>query len=319
MQNRESRPTWLMTILLLLPLGTYGSLGTCAESTCRGETPCAPNANQPPTVDSEATREASDLDVSQEAIREAFARSSDGWSVDEVLIHDERRQKFLAIAFERTRCQDERTILEALIKLRKAGKLQIKSSQQNREDVSDAMPAAEIAARIMQDQQQVLIDQILVDPAHRLEFDRIAISILPEESTYRLRKAALRLRKSRQLTPELTLRVVDWKRSVIELSVTEAMADFQQIPKQAGIYIFRDRTGYLYVGQSNNLRERLSKHLVHSDRASLGDYLQEHATSEIQLELHVFEKGSPAQETWIREAYESELIRSRRPRLNLSP
>ena len=86
-----------------------------------------------------------------------------------------------------------------------------------------------------------------------------------------------------------------------------------------GVYIFRDSTGYLYIGQSNNLRTRLTKHLSGSDRKALAKYLGEQDLDRITLEMHVFGPGSPALSTTAREAYESELIRSRKPRLNLAP
>jgi predicted GIY-YIG superfamily endonuclease len=254
-----------------------------------------------------------------ELIRQAFRNTHDGWSVDEVLLEDGRRQRFLEQAYRLTACEDEQEVLEALIQLRKSGNLQVRTSRRSHEDVSDAIPAGEIAARRMQDEHQALIDQILVNPERRAQFDQLGLSIMPNETPYRLRKAALRLRKTRELTPELTLRVADWKRNIVEMSVEEARQDLARIPKQAGIYLFLDATGYLYIGQSNNLRERLGKHLLDSDRKSLTQYLSEHSEQPIRLELHVFESSSPAQETRIREAYESELIRSRKPRLNIAP
>jgi excinuclease UvrABC nuclease subunit len=103
------------------------------------------------------------------------------------------------------------------------------------------------------------------------------------------------------------------------MSVEEAKKRIELIPKRPGIYIFRDSTGFLYIGQSNNLRERLTKHLAESDRKNLSDYLLKNAANDLMLEMHVFREGSPAEQTNVREAYESELIRSRKPRLNLSP
>ncbi len=86
-----------------------------------------------------------------------------------------------------------------------------------------------------------------------------------------------------------------------------------------GIYIFRDETGFLYIGQSQNLQQRLAKHFEDSDRKNLTKYLSENSNGAIVVELHIFEEGSPAEKLSIREAYESELIRSRKPRLNIAP
>lgn len=268
---------------------------------------------------------AAGMPVDAEGIRRAFQQTHDGWSCDEVLMEDTRRESFLRVAREATGVHDERTLLEALMKLRKSGKLQVRTTRRAEDErraedgSSEVMPAAEIAARWMEDQYGALVDQVLVDPELRKRFDEKGLSIEPDATPYLLRKGAMRLRKSRRLVPELTLRVVDWKREIVEWSVEEARTRSVELPNVPGVYLFRDETGYLYIGQSNRLRERLVQHLGDSDRKSLSEYLLEHATSPIRLELHVFGEDSPARETRIREAYESELIRSRKPRLNLAP
>jgi predicted GIY-YIG superfamily endonuclease len=250
---------------------------------------------------------------------EAFRATHEGWSLDEVLLDDERRQR-LIVYVHRTHSElNEKFILEQLVRLRKSGKLVVKTTEREITDYGHAIPAAEIAVRQLYDQTQQAFDQILVDPDLRQRFDELAHAIDPESSAYVLRKAALKLRKSRQLRPELVVRVTDWDREIIEMTVKEAQASFERLPSRPGIYIFRDATGYLYIGQSNNLRERLSKHLVDSDRRSLASYLSENSKEALTLELHVFNKGSPAEATIVREAYESDLIRTRKPRLNLSP
>ncbi|MEL6895715.1 MAG: GIY-YIG nuclease family protein, partial [Planctomycetota bacterium] len=160
------------------------------------------------------------------------------------------------------------------------------------------------------------------------------------------RRAMLRLRKTRALKPELVLRVANWERKVVTLSLSQAVADLfassdsaknearqERIPRLPGIYLFRDSTGYLYIGEAANLRTRLTTHLTESDRPGLADYLgrvgglnqdrEESLTGvkrqQISVELHIFAKDSPAKKVAIRRAYESELIRSRRPTLNVRP
>ena len=105
------------------------------------------------------------------------------------------------------------------------------------------------------------------------------------------------------LKPELVLRI----------------AEPTKIPKGPGIYIFRDKTGYLYVGESLNLRSRLEKHLDESDRQSLAMYLRMHGVQDTTIEIHAFPKDSRARKVTVRRAYESELIASRKPRFNLRP
>jgi len=65
------------------------------------------------------------------------------------------------------------------------------------------------------------------------------------------------------------------------------------------------------------LRNRLKTHLDESDRKSLANYLKEKGVESITIEIHSFDPQSRAKELRVRRAYESELIRSRKPRFNI--
>jgi len=260
--------------------------------------------------------------ISDDAIRTAFANASDGWSVDELLLRDELRDAFVTACREQTTVESslvERDFFERLLHLRKSGKLGVKATKRANTDSDQWLPVAEIASRTMVDRFDVNIDQWLVAPKLLAEFDTIADKIVPDCDRYEVRKAAMKLRKSRRLQPELLARVTDWKREIRTLSVDEATKNLSGMPSQPGVYIFRDKTGYLYIGQSNNLKTRLTKHLDQSDRKSLCRYLSENRPEDMTIELHIFEAGSPAEQTVVREAYESDLIRTRKPRLNVAP
>jgi predicted GIY-YIG superfamily endonuclease len=170
----------------------------------------------------------------------------------------------------------------------------------------------------MHDAHGVSPDQWLVDPELLREFDKMGLSIANTENTYLLRKAALKLRKSRSLRPELLQRVTDWDLEIETHSLGELKEKLATISESPGVYIFRDNTGYLYIGQASDLRKRLKTHLTESDRKALSTYLESEKET-VTVELHVFGPHSPARKTIVREAYESELIRSRKPRLNLAP
>ncbi len=258
-----------------------------------------------------------------EDIASAFLESCNGWSVDEVLLDDGRRKAFVDACRAQSHLQSdailEKDLFERLIQIRKAGRLNVKATQRANSDVDDWLSVAEIASRWMQDRFQANIDQWLVSPELLAEFDAAVEKIVPDADRYASRKAAMKLRKSRQLQPELLMRVTDWKREIQTFTVEHAATHLASLPTNTGIYIFRDKTGFLYIGQSNNLRVRLTKHLDKSDRKSLGKYLESASKDEITIELHVFAPDSPAAKTLVREAYESELIRTRKPRLNIAP
>jgi hypothetical protein len=170
----------------------------------------------------------------------------------------------------------------------------------------------------MEDRYGLTVDRLFCDPSRRSEFDVVAQGITPGIDTYVLRKAALGLRKRRRLQPELIKRVTDWGREVVVHAADELWDDPELLPLSPGIYLFLDRSGYLYIGESENLRKRVAKHLDHSDRKALAHYFWEVGTQDLQVELHVFRADSDARRQSCRRAYESELIRSRRPRFNLS-
>ena len=275
----------------------------------------SPPVGQPPQETNERIADAT--------ILEAFKSAHDGWSVDELLIQDALRTNFLnafrsSSSLEPTAVHDKQ-LLERLIQLRQAGKLPVKSTKRNHSESSTWLPVAEIASRQMMDRFRANVDQWLADPTLLGKFDAAVQTIAPESKPEEVRRAALRLRKSRRLKPELMARVVDWKREIISMSVEQATEHLNELPQNAGIYIFSDKTGFLYIGQSNNLRTRLSKHLDQSDRKSLFEYLRANSQDQITLELHVFTKDSPANDTSAREAYESDLIRTRHPRFNVAP
>lgn len=255
----------------------------------------------------------------EKIVVKAFEKSAEGWSVDEVMLHDQRRHKFVDSCKLAGADADETLLFETLLRVRKGGRLKIRSTERERTSLEDFTIAAEIAARRMADEKKVHFDQILCDPELLKAFDELAIELSPNTDAYLLRKAALRLRKSRQLQPELVIQASDWKVNISEYTFDELTSHLPETTTRPGIYIFRDATGYLYIGQSNNLRDRLTHHLKESDRDQLRNYMLEHGGTELTIELHEFAEGSPGEKLASRRAYESELIRSRKPRLNLAP
>ncbi len=159
----------------------------------------------------------------------------------------------------------------------------------------------------------------MATPERRAEFNAAAKAIDSEVELYRVRKAAFKLRKTRKLRPELITRIADWGREISTHSVKQLKDDPKLVKPHPGIYIFRDKTGYLYIGQTDNLQERLKSHLDESHSKSLSNYLNTQEVNGITIEVHSFAPDSRAKETMIRRAYESELIASRKPRFNIQP
>jgi GIY-YIG catalytic domain len=174
-----------------------------------------------------------------------------------------------------------------------------------------------LAARQMEDKYSLTIDRVFCHPQYRREFDEITAGIAPGVSNYLLRKAAFKLRKTRKLQPELIKRVADWGRKVESYPADQLIENLELIPRTPGVYIFSDRSGYLYIGEADSLRVRIAKHLDHSDRKALAHYFWEIGTKDLLVEFHGFDPDSEGKWTPNRRAYESALIRSRRPRFNI--
>ncbi|MEM8733470.1 MAG: nucleotide excision repair endonuclease [Planctomycetota bacterium] len=339
-RNRRSSPSILVvTLVSLATLSLPGSYTSVSHAASPGD----PTGRRPTFPTPSKSTEG--------VVTAAFSATHDGWSSDEVLLQDDLRTNFVAAchgdAAEITAESADR-YCHALIHLRKRGGILAKATRRAPrpeippQDAEQIDTVAEIAARRIHDEFLSHTDAILVDTVVRGRFNEIASELLQRyqeqddkradqkietKSTdvlYLVRKSALRLRKTRKLQPELLARVTDWKRSLAEFEVQDLSSRLSEIPEKPGIYIFRDATGFLYIGQAANLRSRLRSHLADSDRVALADYLLRAAESRgsantISLELHIFESGSPGESLPIRRAYESELIRTRQPRLNIQP
>jgi predicted GIY-YIG superfamily endonuclease len=270
------------------------------------------------------TPESKVADPSQlkQVVQAAFAAAHDGYSADEVLLDDKLQAAFQSQCRERLPGAEPERCNWTLLNLRKAGGLEIKATK-SREvaegELETLRHVAEIAARAVQDQHRTSIDRVMASPEWKADFDAAAEKISPEVDAYLIRRAAFQLRKTRQLQPELITRLADWGREVRTYSVEELRANPDLAPDQPGIYLFRDASGYLYIGEAADLKKRLGQHLDQSDRQSLANYLKELKSDSVTIELHTFAPDSRIKELSVRRAYESELIRSRNPRFNIRP
>jgi len=254
-------------------------------------------------------------------VSEAFVATHQGFSSDEVILQTELNKSFITACHDRLPDTDTAEFNWTLINLRKAGKLPAITSRRKKN--SNASPEArhigEICARVVMDRNGVSIDRVMTHPKLREQFDSSARKMSAGVDLYQARKAAFRLRKTRKLKPELITRIADWGREVTEYRADQLAKDTEVLPESPGIYLFRDASGYLYIGEAINLRKRLAQHLDESDRKALGNYLVEQGSEGIIVEVHTFAKGARIKEIGVRRAYESELIRSREPRFNVRP
>ncbi len=254
----------------------------------------------------------------RDVVRQSFFATHVGHGTDDVVIDDNLNTAFIAACLRECPSASAFALNWQLYNLRKQppgiGKV---ATVRRRDNHDDSIHASEIAARHMEDRHGMTIDQVLCNPVTRREFDAIAQQIAPGVSTYLLRKAALKLRKNRQLKPELIKRVADWGTTVLTYPAEHLRENPDLIPRLPGIYIFRDNTGYLYIGEASNLRGRVEKHLDHSDRKAVAHYFWDNGIKGLLVEMHAFPRDSDGNRATPRKAYEADLIRSRKPRLNI--
>jgi len=243
----------------------------------------------------------------------AFDTAADGYSADRVIADPELNQCFIAECRRLGLHEPIATLNRALLNLRKTGGLagRPRSKRTHFHDEDDYRFAAEIAVRFIERRDGISLDAIICDPEKVAEFDEVSARIVPGYSPLRYRWAALNLRKTRQLKPEVAGRIAP-SVDVVNVGIDAIVPD--ELPVSQGLYLFIAAEQLLYVGETENLRKRLKKHLEHSDNKGLARWIWEYGTKSLHLEMHVLPDGT---ETRVRRALELELIRSRQPVFNV--
>lgn len=246
-------------------------------------------------------------------IRQAFEVVHDGYSADRVVADPERNEKFLAACRSLGLDEKPQVLNSCLLNARKASFLSgISTSRRtNFADQDEYQFASEIAARFLEHRSQVTLDQILSDPTLAAEFDKLASQIAPGFSSLKYRWAALCLRKTKRLKPELLAHVI--MPTAMNVGRVDEV-ELDKLPSEQGIYIFFTSNETLYVGEGENLKARIKRHLEHSDIRAVAHHFWQHGTSEVFLELRVLPTSTT---TRVRRALEAELISSRRANFNI--
>jgi hypothetical protein len=195
------------------------------------------------------------------AIIEALDTASDGYSSDRVVADPELNRRFISECRLRGLEDPAEDLNRALLNLRKAGgltgRLRAKRTHFHNED--EYRFASEIATRFLERRDGISLDSIICNPHKVSEFDEVAARIVPGYSPLQYRWAALGLRKKKKLAPEITGRIVP-PEDIINIPINEIVPD--ELPVSQGIYLFISSDQLLYVGETENLRKRLKKHLV---------------------------------------------------------
>lgn len=242
----------------------------------------------------------------------AFTETHDGCAADRVVADPELNARFIEACRHHGSQAAPLDLNWALLNIRKKGGRLPKTTRRTTfRDEADYAFASEMAIRSIELKYQTTLDRVLCDPERAVEFDGVATMIAPGYTPLQYRWAALCLRKTNRLKPELLSRVI-----LPELHGPFAVNDVDplQFPNEQGVYVLSSREKVLYVGEAINLRVRLRKHLDHSDNKRLARYIWECGTDDLLLEYQVLPRKT---RTAVRKALELELIRSRRAEFNV--
>lgn len=245
-------------------------------------------------------------------IKQAFQAVCSGYSPDRVVADPDLNQAFLETCRQLGLKGTAVSLNRALLNLRKQGGLRgLKSKPSTFPNMEQYRFASEMAVRFMERRDAVSLDDIICDPVQAIEFDALAARLAPGYKPVEYRWAALNLRKAKHLKPEILSRVVE-PSGIKNFGIVGL--ELNQVDSLPGLYIFYTRSGVLYIGEAENLNNRIRKHLDHSDNKGLARWLWEQGSEELFLEIQLLPMEVS---TRVRKALEMELIRSRNPTFNV--
>ncbi len=270
----------------------------------------SPDRETQPLMESESSG-----GIDRDVIRRAYLAVRDGYSADRVVADPVLNDRFINACRARNLTNLAEELNASLLNARKGGHLAgcARSRRTSFSDEDDYAFASEIAIRFLERRDGVTLDRVICSPQRATEFDQFAERIAPGYPSLQYRWAALNLRKRKALTPEQLSRVLP--SDDVMLTPAEGLV-IETVPMTQGLYLFTDSDSQqtLYVGETSNLRKRLSKHLEHSDNQGLARWIWEHGTGDIWVEYHVLPSSTSKK---ARKALEYELIQSRRPEFNV--
>ncbi len=244
-------------------------------------------------------------------IIQAFAETRNGYSVDRVIADPKKNKMYLKRCRELGLSGTDFDINWELMSARKAGKLSHlpKTKRYTVQELDEYEYASEIAVRYLQLEKEVSLDQIICDPDLAEEFDQYAFRLSPGFSPLQYRWAALGLRKAGRLG--------SMKKQYEKLPTLESIGHvsslrLKEIPEIGGLYMFTANRKHVFLGQTDNLRHRLERHMEISSSRGLPDWLWD--TRKFPLSLEVASLPNITKSS--RQAMELLLVKKWNPVLN---
>ncbi len=246
------------------------------------------------------------------SIIQAFGEVRDGYSVDRVIADPQLNRRFLRRCREFGLSGTDYDLNWALMNARKKGDLSHlpKTKRYTISEIDEFEYASELAVRYLQQEKTVSLDQIMCDPELAGEFDGYASRLAPGFSSLQYRWAALGLRKAGRLGGEAG--EIDRMPDLDPLGKVATLR-LGKVPEVGGLYLFSSEDERVFLGQTDNLRHRMDRHMEVSASHGLPDWLWD--TKKKPLQIWV--AGLPEVTRSIRQKMEVLLVRMWKPLLNL--
>ena len=246
-------------------------------------------------------------------IIQAFGEVRSGYSVDRVIADPELNRKFLRRCRELRVSGTDYEVNWSLMSARKNGELSDlpKTKRHTERQIDEFEYASELAVRFLEDQKSASLDRIICDPQLAEEFDEYAARLAPGFTPLQYRWAALGLRKAGRLSggTEASIKVPD-----LELLGRASSVKISAIPDGGGLYLFSSDNDRVFLGQTDNLRHRIERHMEVSGSEGLPDWLWDTHSSPLRISVaNLPEIGRSA-----RQRIEVLLVKTWKPVLNFS-
>jgi site-specific DNA-methyltransferase (adenine-specific) len=211
-------------------------------------------------------------------IAQAYLEVRDGYSTDRVVADPDLNRLFLRRCHELGLKDSDVDLNWKLFNARKNRYLtEIPKTKKYTPSKKDEFEfSSEIAIRYIQEKirreqdTRVSLDRIICDPNLAYEFDRIAAQLAPGYSPLDYRWIALGVRKAagRYHTDAKSATI-----PTFEYLGSTHTVKASKIPTDQGMYIFRYADDSLFVGETDNLRNRIERHFDVSGHRGLPDWL----------------------------------------------
>lgn len=248
-------------------------------------------------------------------VKAAFNEIREGRSPEYVICDTAFNTRFLAAARARGVQGDDTYMNTELINLRKQSKLKdCPTTNRKRPDPNrnHYLNAVLNVTRLVERQFAKNVDDVICDPDARSQFDAMVQFVCPGTSTFEAQYAALSLRKSNRLKPEPIGQIIRavGSRTLNLIHLEDRLTD---LPAGPGVYIFFDEEVTMYAGKADNLRRRIGDHISTWTFREMIRQMRDNIRPTGFVVFHELDVTITPREL---AAYETELIRSRKPEHN---